>query len=156
MIVQSFSLPLTLSLPLFVPILLYESPSLSLLVSPSLSKSITFKAKSKDCLDLFTFSLACRRPIMMAIPTARAHNTPAVLYTKLLGVRYSSMCQLPVPVRVCVWVSVWVCVSCGEKFHYLRVTIICRYIYGDFGLKHNLRVLNFAICMWKWYRVYTF
>ena len=40
---------------------------------------------------------------MMAIPTARAHSTPAVLYTKLLGVRYkllgvrySSMCQLPV------------------------------------------------------------
>ena len=46
---------------------------------------------------------------MIAIPTARAHNTPAVLYTKLLGVRYSSMCQLPV--HVCV------CVSRGEKFH---------------------------------------
>ena len=41
---------------------------------------------------------------MMAIPAARAHNTQVVLYTKLLGIRCSSMCQLPVHV----------CVSCGH------------------------------------------
>ena len=30
---------------------------------------------------------------------------------------------------------------------YLRVVIIiCRYVFCDFDLKHNLRVLNFAIC----------
>jgi hypothetical protein len=35
----------------------------------------------------------------------------------------------------------------------LKVTIICMYIFCDFGLKHTLRVQNFAICTRKWYRV---
>jgi hypothetical protein len=46
---------------------------------------------------------------------------------------------------------------CSYTLEYLRVTIICRCtFFCDFGLERVLRVLNFAICTRKWYRVDIF
>ena len=38
----------------------------------------------------------------------------------------------------------------------LKVTIICRYILCNFGLKYVSQVLIFALCTLKWYRVDKF
>jgi hypothetical protein len=101
------------SLPPPPPSLSFSLLPFSLYLSMEVHQFQSKRIKVKDHLHLVTFSLACRRPIMMAIPTARAHSTPAVLYTKLLGVRYSSMCQLPVWVCVCVCVCM-VCVCMNQ------------------------------------------